>query len=277
MRPLFYFSFFFVLLTQCIGFPPMPYYTLFGTVRDQVGEAIVTDSAEILLYKDGIVAGRAPISRHELDHNYELKIRLDQNRFGSNLYTHRAIAQNGTFSLAVEMNGALYYPIEASGSLRPGNAGERSRLDLTLGEDIDRDGLPDTWEAWQLYQAGLYPDSGGSWDLSLLNAQGDYDGDGVSNRSEYIAGTFAGDASEYFYLEIKEQVAGQCRLEYFSITGKVYYLEQSKDVVQWDPVEFQPDGRGDYVSGQRASISGIQTIWVNTNGESKVFYRLNVR
>ena len=260
-----------------LAFPPMPYYSLYGVVRDQVGEAIVTDAAEVLLLKDGVVVGRTPITRDDLDQNYELPIRLDQNRFGSSLYSHRAVAMNGTFSLAVEMNGALFYPIEVSGNLRPGSGGERVRLDLTLGEDLDLDGLPDTWEAWQLYQAGLYPSASGVWDLSVLNAQGDYDGDGLSNRSEYIAGTFAGDASEYFYLEIKEQLAGQCRLEYFSITGKVYYLEQSEDIEQWDAVEFQPQEGDAFLDGQRASSSGIQSIWVNTNGESKVFYRLNVR
>ena len=93
-------------------------------------------------------------------------------------------------SVVVTMNGQNFYPIGVSGSLRATGGGERVRLDLNLGEDKDGDGLPDAWEEWQLYIAGRRPGPNG-WDLSLITRDGDFDGDGISNFNEYIAGTFA--------------------------------------------------------------------------------------
>jgi hypothetical protein len=55
-----------------------------------------------------------------IDQNYELQMRLDQNRSGTTLYTDRAVAAGGLFSLVVSMNGVLFYPIEVSGNLTAG-------------------------------------------------------------------------------------------------------------------------------------------------------------
>ena len=182
------------------AFPPAPYYTLYGMVRDQVGQTITAEGAEVILLKGGVEVGRTPITSSMIDQNYELQIRLDQNRSGTTFYTDKAVAAGGLFSLVVSMNGVLFYPIEVSGNLTAGKGGERVKLDLTLGEDFDKDGLPDVWEAWQLYQAGLYPDANGNWDLTLLDKNGDFDKDGQSNQLEYIAGTFAGDALSLIHI-----------------------------------------------------------------------------
>jgi len=42
------------------------------------------------------------------------------------------------------------------------------------------------------------------WDLSLLTRDGDFDGDGISNWQEYIAGTFATDPTDYLSLRVTE-------------------------------------------------------------------------
>jgi hypothetical protein len=99
---------------QAWAFPPAPYYTLYGMVRDQVGQTVTAEGAEVILLKGGVEIGRTPV------------------------------AAGGLFSLVVSMNGALFYPIEVSGNLTAGKGGERVKLDLTLGEDLDKDGLPDT-------------------------------------------------------------------------------------------------------------------------------------
>ena len=221
------------------AFPPAPYYSLYGTVRDQVGQAITAESAEIILLKDDAEIGRAPInSTFWLDQNYELKIRVDQNRGGTVLYSERAIEAQGLFSLVVEMNGVLFYPIEVAGELRVGKGGERVRLDLNLGEDIDLDRLPDVWEQWQLFQAGYSPDGSGNWPINLIDRDGDLDGDGQSNYLEYRAGTFAGDATETLELAIVETLENQVRFEFFAITGKTYTIERSTDLKSWTRVAF---------------------------------------
>ncbi|MEJ6718729.1 MAG: hypothetical protein QNK82_09580, partial [Akkermansiaceae bacterium] len=145
-----------------MAFPPAPYYTLYGMVRDQVGQTLTAEGAQVVLLKDGVEVGRTPIISGRIDQSYELNIRMDQARSGMALYSEKAVAVGGQFSLVVKMNGSVFYPIEVSGTLLAGNGGDRTRLDLTLGEDSDGDGLPDVWEQWQLHQAGLHPAADGS-------------------------------------------------------------------------------------------------------------------
>jgi hypothetical protein len=140
-----------LLATVCSthAFPPAPYYTLYGTVRDQVGQTVTAEGAELIVLKGGVEIGRTPIdSTGRPDRNYELTIRIDHNRSGTTFYTDKAVAAQGLFSLVVEINGSLFYPIEVSGNLTAGKGSELVRLDLNLGEDLDGDGLPDVWEQW---------------------------------------------------------------------------------------------------------------------------------
>jgi hypothetical protein len=259
------------------SFPPAPFYSLYGTVRDQVGQTITAEGALVILLKGGVEVGRTPITSNQLDQSYELNIRIDQNRSGTTLYSEKAIAAGGLFSMVVSMNGELFYPIEVSGNLTAGKGGERVRLDLTLGEDKDKDGLPDVWEAWQLYQAGYYPGENGEWDLTLINRDGDFDGDGQSNWLEYIAGTFAGDATENFGLTIKEKLEDSVRFEFYGITGKVYTIESTLDMKTWTRVPFAVGAPGTGNSAHQASDVGIVSAFTAPRGSTAEFYRLSVR
>jgi hypothetical protein len=95
-----------------LAFPPAPYYTLYGMVRDQVGQTVTADGAEVILLKGGVEVGRTPITLSQIDSNYQLFMRLDQARSGTTFYTDKAVPAGGLFSLVVAMNGELFYPIE---------------------------------------------------------------------------------------------------------------------------------------------------------------------
>jgi hypothetical protein len=259
------------------AFPPAPYYTLFGVVRDQVGQTVTAEGAEVILLKGGVEVGRTPISSALIDQNYELQMRLDQNRSGTTFYTDKAVAAGGLFSLVVSMNGALFYPIEVAGNLTAGKGGERVKLDLTLGEDKDKDGLPDVWEAWQLYQAGLSPDENGNWNLSLIDRNGDFDQDGQSNQLEYLAGTFAGDATETFGLTIKEKLAQSVRFEFYAITGKIYTIESTLDLKTWTRVPFAVGAPGTGNNAHQATDVGVVSAFTAPRASAAEFYRLSVR
>lgn len=149
---------------------------------------------------------------------------------------------------------------------------------MTLGEDADKDGLPDVWEQWQLYQAGLFPDENGNWDLSLIDRNGDFDHDGMSNWLEYVAGTFAGDATERFALEIKEKTETHTRFAFFAITGKTYTIEASPDMKTWSRIPFSVGaapaaGSSSWQSGE----VGIVTAFTAAGEGSNQFFRLSVR
>ena len=267
-----------LLCTSLQAFPPAPNYTLYGIVRDQLGQTLTSQNAELILLKGGVEIGRTPInSGLHIDQNYELKIRIDQNSIGSTLYTENAITANGLFSLVVTIDGSLFYPIEVSGNLTAGSGGERVRLDLNLGEDSDSDGLADVWEQWQLYQAGYFPDANGIWDLSLIDANGDFDKDGHSNLFEYIAGTFAGDATERFELTIKEKLETSVRFEFYGITGKVYTVESSPDMKTWTRVPFAAAALAAENTSYQASDVGTVSAFVTPDSSIQKFYRLSVR
>lgn len=272
---------FFVLIMLTCGvaraFPPAPSYTLYGMVRDQAGQTVSAENCHVILLKDGVETGRTPIISGKLDLNYELEIRIDQNRSGTALYNSRAIESQGLFSLVVSMNGALYYPIEVAGTLKAGKGSERVRLDLTLGEDKDLDGLPDVWEQWQLYQAGHLPDANGGWDLSLIGKNGDFDKDGQSNFMEYLAGTFAGDETERFELLIKEKQAAAVRFEFYAITGKTYTIERS-DGGPWSRIPFSITEGGEPATAYTAASVGVRPVFaVPEPGGKREFFRLTVR
>ena len=59
---------------------------LYGIVRDQVGQTVNAEGAEIILLKNGLEIERAPVlSGALLDQNYELRIRVDQFQAGTSL------------------------------------------------------------------------------------------------------------------------------------------------------------------------------------------------
>jgi hypothetical protein len=268
-----------VFQATAFAFPPAPYHTLYGTVRDQVGQSLTAQGTELILLKNGLEIGRTPIiSGLQLDQNYELNIRIDQNRSGTTLYTDKAVAAQGLYSLVVEMNGVRFYPIEVSAPLTAGKGGERVRLDLNLGEDSDGDGLPDVWEQWQLYQAGHLPDENGNWALHLITRNGDFDNDGSNNLLEYIAGTFAGDPTEKFSLEIKQKLPESVRFEFFAITGKTYSIEQSSDGQNWQHLPFSIGAPLTGRIAHTATDVGILSAFAApATGATKELYRLSVR
>ena len=277
MKALFAIGMLTALVSPAFAFPPAPYYTIYGIVRDQVGQKLNVDGAEIILLNGTLELGRAPITRGELDQNYELSIRIDTNRAGTAVYSEKAIAAEGAYSVAVDMNGVRFYPIEASGGLTAGKGSERVRLDLNLGEDKNGDGLPDVWENWQLYQAGYLPDADGNWPIILLGGRnGDFDHDGISNWLEYLAGTFAGDASERFELKIKEKLATSVRFEFYGITGKTYTLERYTNPDAWTRIPFSVGTPGPGAESFQATGVGILSVFATPAGTTEI-YRLSVR
>lgn len=277
------FSVLLLLVIGCVSlfaFPPAPYYTLYGLVRDQVGQTITAQGAVLIMLKDGVEISRTSIdSSKRLDQNYELTISLDHARSGTTLYNDKAVPPQSLFSLVVEMDGARFYPIEVNGTLAVGKGGERVHLDLNLGEDLDGDGLPDIWEQWQLYLAGYFPDENGNWPINLITRNGDFDSDGFSNWQEYLAGTYAADPTETFEMKIKEKKPTYARLEFYGIAGKTYTIERSSDLKTWARIDFRVNSDTAVLESLHAPNEiGIVPVFVPPQaGGGNEFYRLTVR
>lgn len=97
------------------------------------------------------------------------------------------------------------------------------------GPDTDKDGLPDAWETAH----NLDPQS----TEGPYGTNGDPDGDGQSNRAEWLAGTRPDAADSVLsVLDARPTDAGTIDLAWTSVPGKRYNLTLSADMTTWAPV-----------------------------------------
>lgn len=260
-------------------------------VRDEYGNALQLDGASVVFSKNGQQVLRVPIQASSLlNQNYQIRLRMDMQRAGTIKYNDLAQNAGEQFTLSIRINDILYQPIEMSTPPAVGKPGERIRLNLTLGVDSDGDGIPDAWKISQLYAAGIMPDENG-WRFDLLPRNGDFDGDGISNYLEYIAGTYATDSSDYLSLKLVNKQQSSVRLSFYSIIGKTYSLEASSDLKNWVQVSHYtsnpeptvvPEGDAPAAApvpqvGYEATDTHAVEIFSGLRSDTQTFYRLQVR
>lgn len=275
-------------LQPASAFPPAPFKTIHGMVRDEFGHALRVDGASVVFFQNGKEVLRSPIRPSSLpNQNYQFRLRMDMLRSGTANYSDLAQNPGRTFTLAIEVNSVLYHPIEMSTPPQVGKPGERTRINLTLGADANGDGLPDAWQQSQLYAADIMPDENG-WRYDLLGRDGDFDGDGITNYAEYIAGTYATDGADFLALKIVEKQKTSVRLGFRSIIGKTYTLETSPDMKTWrttplytanpepadPPAGFTRPAAADRL--EAASTANME-IFSDLQTAPQTFYRLIVR
>jgi hypothetical protein len=167
--------------------------------------------------------------------NYQLEVPMDSG-ITSDLYKPTALCPTVPFRIKVKIGQTVYLPIEMKGDYAHlGQPGRRTRLDLTLGEDANGNGLPDAWER-ALLQAG-----GGT---GTIRPEDDFDGDGLSNLEEYLAGTYAFDSQDGFSLKITRTENQVIQLSFMVIRGRTYTIVGSADFQTWTPVQFRIPANG---------------------------------
>ncbi|MGZ8898780.1 MAG: thrombospondin type 3 repeat-containing protein [Limisphaerales bacterium] len=146
---------------------------------------------------------------------------------------------------------------QATVAISPATRGRIERLDLGLGNfpaDSDGDGLPDWWES-------QYP--------LAANANGDTDGDGLTNLREYIAGTNPEDGDSSFeFVTVVEEIPGVMLIQWSSVPGKSYTLLRAP-TLSLNPLDYQPVRTG-------ISAQGNLTTYRDTAGAGHQFYRLRI-
>lgn len=213
------------------AFPPAPHHEILGMVRDEMGNPLEAVGARVVLETQAgvrYVGNIAPLARPGI--NYRLYIPLDAG-VTSDLYKATALRPAVSFRISVYIQGRHLLPIEMRGNFASlGRPTETTRLDLTLGEDADGDGIPDAWQKAVAKRLGVGVDQ--------VKPGDDPDGDGLSNREEYLAGTYAYDPSEGFELKVERGGDGTLSMAFLAIPGRSYSLLGSADLHGWQPVTF---------------------------------------
>ena len=256
------------------AFPPAPHHTLFGVVKNQHGTPMDSGDAIVVLSGPAGEVMRGPIDLSVAPGiNYSLQVAQDSARTGQ-LYTPTAMLPTSPFTIRVEIGETSYLPIELQGEIRTlGASGESTRLDLTLGEDSDGDGLPDAWERDVI---DFDPEDGID-DLADVNPDDDSDGDGMTNGAEYIAGTYAFDHLDALRLEVKEIVDGVARLEFVTITGRTYKITSSSTGAGWGAQTFSTEATGEIpLDYHRADTVTPLSVYVPVGENPSTLFRLHV-
>lgn len=214
------------------AYPPAPFHLFYGMLRDEYGTPINIIGAEVILETSSGVRVKTTVNPGiETAANYRLEVPMDSGLMAAP-YQPTALRPFVPFRIKVRIGGTTYLPIEMVGDYTNlGQPGQRTRLNLTLGEDSDGDGLPDAWERL------INPD------LTKVTPAADA-GNGLNYLQTYYAGTYAVDPKNGFALSILGFTNGAPKLEFLAVNGRTYTLLGSRDLKTWKPVAFRIPAEG---------------------------------
>lgn len=132
---------------------------------------------------------------------------------------------SGLISGTPSASGTASATVSATNASGTGNA----PLSIEVQADADQDGVGDVWETAN----GLDPGETG-------DANTDLDGDGQSNRAEWIAGTAANDANSRFTIVSQQSIGADVRVIWRSVIGKRYRLLTRTDLATGAWIDLTP-------------------------------------
>ena len=214
------------------AFPPALPHTLYGMARDEYGNPLANNAVISLTTQGGITVSTKVVPGMSADANYKLIIPMDA---GTSVDLYKSIALRSTvpFRIVVKIGTTQWLPIEMAGDYSLlGKPGQSTRIDLTLGEDTNGNGLPDAWERAMIAARG--------WHVSLagLNANSSPGTNRVTLMQEYVAGTYGFEDANGLNLNIVRVEAGVPLLEFMSVRGRNYSIVGSTNLKVWTPVAF---------------------------------------
>jgi len=152
-------------------------------------------------------------------------------------------------SLVLDVNGNR---LDAT-FVRPGNILTDFTIIKQGAADGDRDGIPDEYEI-----------ANGLDRFNAADALLDNDGDGTTNRAEYLFGLLAATPDRYGWTTTRNPATGHVEVGFPTLAGRTYQVEWSPSLLDWFGG-----------SGEITGDGGTKT-WTDDSGEPKRFYRVRV-
>lgn len=273
-------GYFLLLNVTAFAYPPAPGMVVYGMVRDGYGWSLQDQQASLVFssgekeLKRVVLQNRSGTNATE---NYRTQLPLDMEG-GTDAYRAAILSKTLPFQVHVLVGDKKYLPIEMLVGVQfPHTPSAFIRLDFTLGQDSDSDGLPDEWEYWQLQASGISPGNP-KYNLNQLDATGDADQDGISNADEYRSGTFAyiiTDKLDAWPIGVGKD--GWVELEFETVVDKIYLFEVSKDLKTWEPLSIGlwGDRENRQVSLRAASTGRVRAVVPPPDGKNR-YYRVTV-
>ncbi len=262
-----------ILLSVALAgaFPAAPDFSLYGVVRNEGGRPLATGEGIVIVNGPSGEVTRSPIdTARGPGLNYTVHLPMDSGTTGG-LYQVTALRPLVPYTIKVTIGTQNYVPIQlSSGAKATGKPGERQRLDLTLGEDSDRDGIPDSWE-WALMDGD---ENGTLRALSDVRPGDDLDKDGLSNLQEFQLGTYALDKLDGVKLEITEVKAGHARLRFPVVKGRTYHIKSSTTGSDWQNAPLALAAAGETQSHLLADTTTMMDVYVPIATDSMKLFRL---
>ena len=265
-----------VLGHQALAFPPLPHHTVYGLVRDEFGNPLISQGTELTLVTlAGAVITTTVVPGLEAGVNYRIEVPVDAG-LTSDLYRPTAMRPTAPFRIRVKIAGRTYVPLEMKANMALlGQPAQSSRVDLTLGEDTDGDGLPDGWERSVIAAGNL------GLTLEGLKPGDRLNGNSLSVLEAYLAGTYAWDPKDGFRLDIVEFSAADPVLEFVALRGRSYTISASNDLLTWKPMKFRVQGGASDSPVSFHQTTQLQRVRVVASGEASdpapKFYKLQVK
>ncbi len=257
--------------------PPLPSYRYYGLLANEYGWPVLYGDNTVLVLKNGTnECGR--FTANELlgnGINYILEAPMD-NTLGAR-YASYAVRKGDTVTVSV-LVGGVEQPLMGGATLPVvGDPGDALRVGLNMGTDLDGDGLSDQWET-----ALIINNSGGLYtSIYQVMPDDDFDGDGVSNKDEFGAGTapqWPEDVLEAYRWMLNAD--GQFALRFYTKQGMTYEIFAAPPPAQgeafdWSRVSFRTSPSSAERVNSTATASGPTFYYVTPTNSFKL-YRLEI-